>query len=595
MKKKLKSISKLLIVTGCVSVLAYNMAMAAPLVYDMGQPTVRNDYTTPNKINLSGNVHIDDKGQKINLSLRNTDVQQVLRMFADKAGYNIIFHKSVGGAITLDLVDVSLDEAFKMVLRMTDLTYTIKDRTIFVVGIASAENINLSKDNIMILPVKYADAAYLAQFLNTNIFGMNMPGLTYGPIVTTNSDRNELMIFGTDADYQMAKKIVDRFDKKPVMTTYRVNHTTPFEMAKMICQTLFQLPFEGSMSSSVAGYNTQLNASVKSQTSADTGAPGTIGGGTVACVYTSGIKTGNISSYQSKPTITIYVQPELGTLTMVGGSEQQIQMVNDFILENDRKQPQAYLEIAILELTEEGSKEFNNQWLYTGKHSNLSFTGTAKEAQLSTNSFSWHGPSNGSSAHTLRQTISYIIGNHKARMLANPKIVITNGKKSTIDLTQDYIESTTVQIVDNYNAGGGGAAPSVQKTFEIGKDNGIKVEVLPFISPDGYVSLDIKPDYSSIFEFVPDTIYGSTYTAATLLQRHNLDMKSIRIKDEETLLLGGFIQHKEDNHVARIPILGDIPIVGFFFRNQNKGENRTELLFMITPRIIKDTEDVAEL
>ena len=228
------------------------------------------------------------------------------------------------------------------------------------------------------------------------------------------------------------------------------------------------------------------------------------------------------------------------------------------------------------------------------KHLNLSFTGTAKEASLTTNSFSWHGPSNGSSAHTLRQTISYIIGNHKARMLANPKIVITNGKKSTIDLTQDYIESTTVQIVDNYNTGGG-AAPSVQKTFEIGKDNGIKVEVLPFISPDGYVSLDIKPDYSSIFEFVPDTIYGSTYTAATLLQRHNLDMKSIRIKDEETLLLGGFIQHKEDNHVARIPILGDIPIVGFFFRNQNKGENRTELLFMITPRIIKDTEDVAEL
>ena len=592
MERKLKSISRLLIVTGCVSVLAYNMAMAAPLVYDMGQPAVRSDYNTPNKINLTGNVNFDDRGQKINLSLRNTDVQQVLRMFADKAGLNIVFHQSVGGTVTLDLVDVKLEDAFKMVMKMCDLTYVIKDKTIFVVGIASAENINISKDNISILPVKYADAAYLAHFLNTNVFGMNMPGLSYGPIVTTNSDRNELMIFGTDADYQMAKKIVDRFDKKPIMTTYRVNHTTPFEMAKMICQTLFQLPFEGSMSSqgSVGTSQSQLNASVKSQSGVDVSPAGTIGGGTVACVYTSGVQTGNLSSYQSKPTVTIYVQPELGTLTMVGGSEQQIQMVNDFILENDRKQPQAYLEISIMALSEEGAKDFNNTWLYTGKHLNLTFDNNG----FSTNSFSWHGPSTGSSAHTLQQAISYLIQNKKARMLANPKIIITNGKKSVIDLTQDYIASTTVQIVDN-SMGGGFGYPTVQKTYEIGKDNGIKVEVLPFISPDGYVSLDIKPDYSSELKPVVDSIYGSTYTAATLLQRHNLDMKSIRIKDEETLLLGGMIQHNESDTVTKLPILGDIPILGFFFRNQNKSLKKEELLFMITPRIIKDSEDVVDL
>ena len=54
MKRKIKNISKLLIVTGCVSVLAYNIAVAAPLVYDMEQPAVRTEYNTPNKINLTG-------------------------------------------------------------------------------------------------------------------------------------------------------------------------------------------------------------------------------------------------------------------------------------------------------------------------------------------------------------------------------------------------------------------------------------------------------------------------------------------------------------------------------------------------------------
>ncbi len=590
MERKLKNISKLLIVTGCVSVLAYNVAVAAPLVYDMGQPAVRTEYNTPNKINLSGNVHFNDNGQLINLSLRNTDVQQVLRMFADKAGLNIVFHQSATGTVTLDLVDVKLEDAFKMVMKMTDLTYVIKDKTMLVVSTAKAETLNLTKDSINILPVKYTDAAYLAHFLNTNIFGMNTPGLSYGPIVSTNADKNELLIFGTENDYQMAKKIVDRFDKKPVMTTYRVNHTTPFEMAKMICQTLFQLPFEGNLANSGGAYNAKLNATLKTQSAATPAPEGAIGGGTVACVLTSGVSTGNISSYQAKPSMTLYVQPELGTLTMMGGSEQQIQMVNDFILENDRKQPQAYLEISIIALNEEGTKDFQNTWMYNGKHLTMSFDSNG----FGTNAYAWHGPSTGADVHSLTQRISYLISNQKARMLANPKIVITNGKKSVIDLTQDYIESTTVQILNSFSVGDAGTA-SVQKTFEIGEDNGIKIEVLPFISPDGYVSLDIKPDYSSEYMPVVDTYGGVPYTAATLLQRHNLDLKGIRIKDEETLLLGGMIQESEHNEVSKIPILGDIPVIGFFFRNQKKEMKKEELLFMITPRIIKDSEDVAEL
>lgn len=594
MKRQLRNISKLLMITGCVSVLTNNITMAAPLVYDMGQPAVRSEYTAPNKINLTGNVHFNDKGQLINLSLRNTDVQQVLRMFADKAGLNIVFHESATGNVTLDLVNVKLEDAFKMVMKMTNLTYVIKDKTMLVVSTAKAETINLTKDNISVLPVKYSDAAYLAHFLNTNIFGLNTPGLSYGPIVSTNADRNELLIFGTENDYQMAKKIVEKFDKRPVMTTYRVNHTTPFEMAKMICETIFQLPFEGSSSntgSAAGSFTSKISTSLKSQSSINPAPDGALGGGTIACVMSSSIQTDNLSSFHPKPNMTLYVQPELGTLTLVGGSEHQIQLVNDFILENDRKQPQAFLEISIIALTEEGSKDFQNNWMYAGKHLTVGFTGATG---VTTNSFAWHGPSSGAAVHSLQQQISYLISNQKARMLANPKIIVTNGKKSIIDLTRDYIESTTVQILNSFNNGDSGNA-SVQKTFEIGKDDGIKIEVLPFISPDGYVALNIKPDYASEFKPVIDSYMGVEYTAATLLQRHNLDLKNIRIKDEETLLLGGMITEQEDDVVSKIPILGDIPVLGFFFRNQHKTVKKEELLFMITPRIIKDTEDVAEL
>lgn len=596
MKSKLKNVSKLLIVTGCVSVLAYNIACAAPLMYDLNPADTGIKTKQPDKIELAGSVNFDGRGQKINLSLRNTDVQQVLRMFADKAGLNIVFHQSATGSVTLDLVNVKLEDAFKMVMKMCNLTYVIKDKTIMVVGLNSAETLNLTKDNIAVLPVKYTDAGYIANFLNSNIFGLNTPGLSFGPIVTTNADRNELLIFGTEADYNMAKKIVERFDTKPSVTTYRVNHTTPFEMARMICETLFRLPFEGSaaQSGTNGSYQTKLNAKLTMQTAKNTMPEGTLGGGSVACVFSSSVTTGNISSYAAKPSMILYVQPELGTLTLMGGSERQIQMVNEFILDHDRKQPQALLEISIIELTEEGSKEFNNTWALANRNVSFSFNGTKGLS----GGYYWHGNARAglgsTSKVTLYQALSYLISNSKARMLANPKIIVTNGKKSTVDLTQDYIESTTVQILNNY-VSGENAAASVQKTYEIGKDNGIKVTVTPFISPDGYVSLDIKPDYASTYLPVIDTYMGEPYTAATLLQRHNLELKSIRIKDEETLMLGGMIKNEEKDVVSKVPILGDIPIVGFFFRNQSRKMTKSELIFMITPRIIKDTEDVAEL
>lgn len=589
--KRLKNISKLLLVAGCVSVLASNMAVAAPLQYDLGQPDIRADYDVRDKIKLEGDVKFDDHGQKINLSLRNTDVQQVLRMFADKAGLNIVFHASVQGAVTLDLVDVSLEDAFKIVMKMCGLTYVIKDKTMLVVAIGSAELLNLSKDNITIIPVKYVDAAYIAHFLNTNVFSLNTPGLSFGPIVTTNADKNELLLFGTENDYLLAKKIVDRFDKKPLMTTYRVNHTTPFEMAKMVCETLFQLPFTGSVSKEGAeGYKAKLNANFKMATALEAAKVGSVGQGVIACTLTSSVSSTNIASYQAKPTLVVYVQPELGTLTLVGGSEQQIEMVNEFIVENDRKQPQAYLELSIIALTEEGSRIFNNDWVFNGKHINVQFIGN----ETKTSQYMWHGPSNGEGARYLSQQITYMIDNRKARMIANPKIVITNAKKSVIDLTQDYVETTTVQILTNTSVGSLSNS-SVQKTYNIGKDNGIKFEITPFISPDGYVSLTMKPQYASIYQTITDTFNGEPYTAATLLQRHNLDLTNVRIKDEETLLLGGMIMQDESNGTGKFPILGDIPIIGFFFRNQEKHMKKEELLMMITPRIIKDTEDVAEL
>ena len=69
-------------------------------------------------VNLRSNITIPNSDSVVNLSLRDADVKQVLRMFADKAAMNIVFHESVKGKVTLDLVDMPINEAFNLVLQV---------------------------------------------------------------------------------------------------------------------------------------------------------------------------------------------------------------------------------------------------------------------------------------------------------------------------------------------------------------------------------------------------------------------------------------------------------------------------------------------
>ena len=68
-------------------------------------------------------------------------------------------------------------------------------------------------------------------------------------------------------------------------------------------------------------------------------------------------------------------------------------------------------------------------------------------------------------------------------------------------------------------------------------------------------------------------------------------MKNVRIKDGETLVIGGLIQEEERKTVGKVPILGDIPLIGMLFRDTTSTKSKNEMIIMITPKIVTDTED----
>ena len=596
-----------------------------------------NNYSTSyaNATSLAGNVQLTNDNQKITLSLRDSDVKQVLRMFADKVGMNVVFHDSVSGKITLDLVDMPINEAFNLILQIGGLSYYKQNNTLIVLSSSSAANATFSKQEMMIFPVKYVNASKVASFLNKNVFGMKRAGISGVDAATVNAATNEVIVFGMPSDAAIVEKVIAQLDREPLSKTFTVNHTTPAEMADMICKLL--LPSRGNGASSSGGsgeegfippepgVGTGGAAGIVTGGAASTSSSEELklGEGVVACTVSQGM-SGSSAPFDIQ-NLAISYFPQRGTIVMMGGSEAQQRMVDKFIKDNDIKQPQAYLEMSIVELNEQGSKEFQNQWAIRSKAWNATFNGSSMSGgRLNTperfQDVTYHywsympgdtplrdkdgnvippvytavtGKAPGgvyNSGLHISWYMNYLIENQKARVLANPKVIITNGQESVIDLTQDYVEKVTSEFLSSTGAGYG-ATGAVQRTYTIGEDKGIKISMTPFISPEGYVTINIKPEYATEAGRVYATgETGSNELQATLLSRRNLDLKNIRIKDGETLVIGGMVQEEESKTVHKIPVLGDLPLIGAAFRSSGTSKTKNELVIMITPKIIDDGE-----
>ncbi len=562
-------------------------------IIDMNSPEA---VSVPSTTRLTGNIQIAGSSKKVTLSLRDADVKQVLRMFADKANMNIIFHNTVRGEVTLDLKDVPINTALEFVLDACELTYIRQDNNIIIASKDAAKDLSYARQNFTTIPVKYANAQAIANFVNKSMFNGKYQGISPVPVVAVNAAKNELMIFGTEEDENLVKKILAKLDTKPMMNVFKVNHITPAEMAATICDTILSDKSEG-------GADQGVSISSSSRSSSDEEDEVELGGGYTVCVV--GENNGSIDkaedsddlvNYTSNPLIVAYF-PSLGTVATYGGSREQVKMIESFIKLHDKKQPMAYIELSLIQLTENGSKAFSTDWKVWTPLGGFNFNSTSG---FSTNEWAptfFKGNSynvlddEGDIDYTVNRhrgwgpivmSLNYLVNNGKARVLASPKIMVTNGKTSTVDLTTDYIKSVKREFSTETQS----LQAITNVTYEIGSDMGIQVDITPFISPDGYVVMNLKPDYS--------TRAGGT-DDYTLLSRRTLELENIRVKDGETLVLAGLIQENESNETTKLPILGDLPLIGTFFRSTSNIMTKEELVILITPHIVYSQDQIDNL
>jgi type IV pilus assembly protein PilQ len=169
-----------------------------------------------------------------------------------------------------------------------------------------------------------------------------------------------------------------------------------------------------------------------------------------------------------------------------------------------------------------------------------------------------------------------ISGNGK--ILTDPTMVVQEGQSSKIRLTQEVFGGFEAST----SVGTGGATLVARKP--IIKNAGLTLDVnVNRIDDNGFVSVGVSPTVSAL-----SGTFQTTDGIITLLQERTLSSGEIRLRDGQTLILSGIIQESDRTTVTKVPILGDIPILGALFRSTNKSNQRQEVIVLLTPQILND-------
>ena len=170
------------------------------------------------------------------------------------------------------------------------------------------------------------------------------------------------------------------------------------------------------------------------------------------------------------------------------------------------------------------------------------------------------------------------------RFLSTPQLLTLDNEEAEITVGSNipYVtrQDTTTTSTTNYSS------------YEY-KDVGVTLKVTPQINKDGFIRMKLDQTVTKVDSKTADVGSGVNILAPTTLKR--TAKTTVTVKDGETVVLGGMIEEESTKGNYKVPLLGDIPILGWHFKTRSNNARRTNLFVFITPRIIRTPEDAAAI
>jgi len=232
----------------------------------------------------------------------------------------------------------------------------------------------------------------------------------------------------------------------------------------------------------------------------------------------------------------------------------QIESAKKLIESVDRPVPQILIESKVVEISESDATRLGISF---GREAGTFKFVTSKDSGKT------------APAEDLLSTLYALVGEGKANIVATPRISTLDDHEAVINIGSRIPYAVPVSSGSN----------STQWTVEY-IDAGVKLKITPCLNEGGYITTFIQPEVSSVSEW--RTTAAGEFPVITTRNAQ----ATLRVKDGETIVVGGLLSETDRENVSRLPILGHFPILGVFFQNRTIEKAKTEIVFLITPYVI---------
>ncbi len=381
---------------------------------------------------------------------------------------------------------------------------------------------------------------------------------TGGGIVIPDTRLNALVVFGTDKDKEDIKRLVALIDITPPTASGKINvyfleYADATEMVKV------------------------LDGFIK-------------GAGAQAVGQQPGATPGQQSPFESSK-ISVTADKPTNSL-VVAASPNDYQSLLGVIQKLDKRRRQVYVQATIAEISLSKLESLGVQTSLMAGGINASAAGAAvidpfnmlgsSSPQMAAIIKALSSSTNQRNSN-LAVIVSALTSNGALNILSTPNILTSDNKEAEIFVGENVPFVGSIQTV----GGSGTTQQSVER-----KDTGILLKITPQITEGDYIKMDVYQEISAI---KPTATSTSTVNPSDLITTKRSAKTSVVVKSNETIVIGGLIGSKEQESINKVPFLGDIPLLGWLFKTKSTSVDKTNLIILLTPQVVKDAASMNDI
>ncbi|RJQ50353.1 MAG: hypothetical protein C4538_00295 [Nitrospiraceae bacterium] len=523
----------------------------------------------------------EEKRSSGNIAFNFVDVEipTVIKFISEITGNNFIFDERVRGKITIIApAKLSIDESFSLFTSVLSLKgYTIiplGPKTYKIVSSSQAkEEGKLSTDET--IPV---NEAYITKLLPTQHIKADDTIPFLRPVVSRDGylsafgPGNLLLVVDSAVNIEKITSILNLIDKPSAqeeqakINVYFLENADATNLAKVL---------EGTLKNMQTSYRTSRDKQK---------APGDI------------------------PPFSITPDKSTNSLIVIAPPS-DYENIAEVIRTLDRRRKQVYVEAMIIEASIDKLKELGTKWRTIASHNgepvavggfgNVSTTtllsiingltgftagGMGNFLDIPLTSISSTGTISTSTLTAPGFAALFSLNDFKdaVNVLSTPQILTSDNEEAEIVVGENVpFISKRERDVTTTNT----VLSSIER-----KDVGITLRLTPQITEGDYVKLDIFQEISALKETSESIL---TSVGPTTTKRST--KTSVVVKDGRTVVISGLMQERDEENIAKMPVLGDIPVMGWFFKTKNVSKNKTNLLVFLSPHIVKESDQLSKI